>query len=564
MKGLLTGIASGAVVAGAVTVGTLTLVPAVEVGPQDESVVATEGVDAVEPTTAEQSVNDTVVSAETAPVGSSDEAQPDPAPVNGSQPETTDRIEAPSEDHVQTGEVAATEDIEAAEEPARPSDFDLPLLVSPAQAPALPLGGSLPNDAAVSNDVPRRPAGPAREGEPTAPALSEVPSRAEAPEVMLRPTQPEALDEPEPMIDASVGATGVVPDSAGGPVLDTSAPQIAGVGQAVSLASAPSGPERTQAQVQIAEVQPSGMSGAPRPPTAENASPTIMAVPEAPTGPVTETPPAPLEDAPDQPSAADRQLVIVREEPGLASDAAPVRSLPQVGADPVPAEPQEATSQSEPSDALTRNAVPVDVASELPRLAIVLLDDETAPILTEPRLSVAIFADAPDAAARAQAWRDAGQEIVVIPALTGGTPQDVAQALEGSLRAVPTAATVMPADLGGFPGGTATDQSVIARLASSGHGLITRPSGLDGTGRIAAQEGVPSQPVLRRVDGEGRDARAIARFLDGAAFDASRRGSAIVLAGNTAQTRAALDTWLDGTRARGAAFVPVSALLLAE
>jgi len=236
-------------------------------------------------------------------------------------------------------------------------------------------------------------------------------------------------------------------------------------------------------------------------------------------------------------------------------------TMPILAAAPVSPVPEPARSEDPEGTALERNAVPSGETGGRPLMAVVLLDQDGGALLQTLPLSVAIAADATDAAARAQVWRDAGQEVVAIPAVTDPSETGADALIDGTASTLPQAASVMPDGASGFAGGPLVSRQIVESLALTGHGLIARGSALDPAIRAAEQAGVPVTRIYRRMDGAGRDARAIARFLDQAAFEARNRGSVVVLAANTDEVARAFDLWLGSSRAQSVALVPVSAVL---
>ena len=175
-------------------------------------------------------------------------------------------------------------------------------------------------------------------------------------------------------------------------------------------------------------------------------------------------------------------------------------------------------------------------------------------------LTVAVDAGAPDAAATARAWRDAGHEIVLVPSLpTGATPQDVEQALQSNLSTVPSAVAVLAGGDTGFQADRDATQQVVDALSATGHGLVTVPRGLNRAQRIAEDEGVPSAVVFREMTGD-----SAAMTLNRAAFQARQGGDVILMGPADADTLQAVADWAAGAEAGGVAFAPLSAVLAPE
>lgn len=326
---------------------------------------------------------------------------------------------------------------------------------------------------------------------------------------------------------------------------------------------------QTGAGTQSAQVIPSDGAEALPPPAPQIIAPRApaaisvqtdgpgLAVDAATDGPGNEAeaqPPAPDTPEPDlAPPAFDGGLPTPPES-------LPAGILPQVG--------DEAAALIDAEDdrpALVRNAAAEPPFGNLPLLAVVLVDRAGSDPITGVPLSVAIAADAEDAGVRAEAWRAAGAEIVAIPDLpteVEGT-RPVAP-FDATFEALPRAATVMPESAQGFTGGPIMADEIAAALAETGHGLILRSGTADPFARAAERAGVPAVSVFRRVDGSGRDGRAVARFLDQAAFEARNRGAVVVIADNAPETAEGLERFLDGTRADTVALVPVSAILRAR
>lgn len=236
--------------------------------------------------------------------------------------------------------------------------------------------------------------------------------------------------------------------------------------------------------------------------------------------------------------------------------------LPRIDGEP------GATAAGDRASPLTAHAADVDVAPDLPRMAVVLIDDGRGPLGPEALqafpfpISFAIDPSRPDAAQAAQAYRDLGFDVLALADLPdGASPQDVEVTLAGALDAVPQAVAVLEAPGGGLQVGAEVAAQVASFLSSSGHGLVGAPNGLNTAQQIAARDGVASTTFFRDFDSEGQDARVIRRFLDQGAFRARQEGAVVMLGRLRADTISALVLWGLQDRAQSVALVPVSVVL---
>lgn len=254
--------------------------------------------------------------------------------------------------------------------------------------------------------------------------------------------------------------------------------------------------------------------------------------------------------------------------PAFDAEVPPPEPLPQPEDPPEVADDGDAaTIDAEPDTrpALVRNAAAEPPPAGVPLLALVLVDRPGAGLIDGVPLSVAIAADAEDAGARADAWHAAGAEIVAIPGLPAEAEGTGPVALfDATFGALPRAASVMAEGDQGFAAGPVAANDIAATLAETGHGLIVRGRDLGPVAQAAERAGVPTAGIYRRVDGSGRDGRAIGRFLDQAAFEARNRGAVVVIADNTPETAEGIERFLDSSRADTVALVPVSAILRRE
>ncbi|CAN0602953.1 unnamed protein product [Ectocarpus sp. 12 AP-2014] len=114
---------------------------------------------------------------------------------------------------------------------------------------------------------------------------------------------------------------------------------------------------------------------------------------------------------------------------------------------------------------------------------------------------------------------------------------------------------------GSFQADRAAVAQVVDVIATSGHGLITFPRGLNTAHQRASRAGVATGLIFREMDGSGEDAEQIQRTLDRAAFRA-RQDEAVILVGTTdATTLIAMVEWVVGNRAQSVTLAPISAAL---
>ncbi|WP_172961034.1 divergent polysaccharide deacetylase family protein, partial [Oceaniglobus roseus] len=241
-----------------------------------------------------------------------------------------------------------------------------------------------------------------------------------------------------------------------------------------------------------------------------------------------------------------------------------VRRLPQIGAPAAVAPLGESGADAAVDDALTRNGEPFENPEGKPLVAVVLLDGG-GPLIELPLpVSIAVDPTLPDAAARAEAYRAQGKEVLVIPTLPeGATATDTAVALESNLATVPVAAALIDRPDGELQTNRDAMAEVVSELSRTGHGLVSFPSGLNAGQQVAGRAGVPAALVFRQIDAEGQDLRAVKRFLDQAAFRARQEEAVILVGRNRPETLGALLEWTLGNRAATVTLAPVSAALKA-
>lgn len=251
-------------------------------------------------------------------------------------------------------------------------------------------------------------------------------------------------------------------------------------------------------------------------------------------------------------------------DPGEGSAQGNGAGLPQI-TDTEADEPDVAAEQTP----LTRFAAPAAAdPPDLPRVAIVLLDDGSSPFgpqalgaLPFP-VTIAIDPEHPTAMETAQGYRANGLEVLAVARVAeGAEPADAEIAIEAALTAVPEAIGILEAPEGGLQGSRGVAAQVASVLAKSGHGLVSMPQGLNTGQQLAAQEGVPSAALFRDFDSQGQDARVIRRFLDQGAFRAGQEGAVIMLGRLRADTISALVQWGLQDRGSAVALVPVSVVL---
>lgn len=402
------------------------------------------------------------------------------------------------------------------------------------------------------------------------PEATEVAAAIETPETTPEP----ALSGTEDELAAPRAETTLIAPTSNG-----DAPEV-GTASAAALSVAPPDEEDAPAGNISAENARSGLAegvtadapAAPEIPAAEAGQETASTVVETADvvvdDPAEEAAPAPpAEEVTAQEN--DDQVTIAEALP-QTNTAVRINRPGATPEDPDTADTDTPVADVIPDDApaLLRYAAAYDDSGAPARISIVLIDDGSLP---DPVNAVSTLGFVPtvamDALAsasteRAAAYRAAGIEVAMQTRLPeGARPTDVEVAFEVARRSVPEVAML-------FSDGTDAmqDRGVMAQvmeiLAADGYGFVTVQRGLGNAVRTADQAGVPAATILRDIDGEGEDLRAIARALDQAAFRARQTGEAVLLGRVRPDTLEALRDWAAGTDQDTLAIVPVSAVLL--
>jgi len=328
---------------------------------------------------------------------------------------------------------------------------------------------------------------------------------------------------------------------------------------------------------------------------APDTSPTAGAEPDQPPSPVTDTvpendfstptviaTPKPVEPEPEPAPDADvvvpdgnageapaepGNAVVVNRGSAATENTAVAPDVVAEGADP------EADAEGAPADgpAIEIYAEVFDNPEGRPLMAILLLPPtggDAVPIPTAALpfpVNYAVDASKDNATTLMRAFRDAGSEVAVLtPLPEGAAPKDVEVAFGAYFAAVPEAVAVIDVRDAVFQSGRDVATQVAEALAASGLGMVTYSRGLNAATQVAERAGVPAALVFRVFDDNNRDAAAIKRFLDQAAFRAGQQTGVILVGHNRPDTRAALLEWALGNRAGTVALAPLSAVLLGQ
>ncbi|GAB4269508.1 MAG: hypothetical protein Kow0013_21060 [Pararhodobacter sp.] len=464
----------------------------------------------------------------------------------------------------------------------QPSAAEMPE-TQPAQPPA---EGAEAGGAATPAPVPP---------EAPTPAPADQPAAAETPDPAPAPVpDPAPAEGPEPPVATIPAATGDVPEPDEAPAPadaatpDEQAPDTPPAPADPRAVPAAAAPEVAPAPAPVPDpARPEQVPDDPAPVMPAPQTPAPTPAPQTPAPPADETsdaaaPFAPAELPRVQAMPSGTQAVAVRrgtedapEQPGAARVVAGVTvgRLPSIGTAPEGAPTDEVAAAEDPGDlalpAFLRNAAMIDVAPGTPRMGVVLTDAPGAErALAGLPFSVTVAVDpyAEGAPARAEAYRAAGHEVVVlatdIPELA--TPSDLRVILDAWMRDFPRVVGLMDAASGGLAENRALAREVAQMLVPEGYGVIARRSGFDGFLQAARNAGLAAAGIYRTLDDEGQSAVTIRRLIDRAAFEAERQpGILITGSGGNADTLGALLGFATDGRS-AVQLVPASAVLGAE
>ena len=220
--------------------------------------------------------------------------------------------------------------------------------------------------------------------------------------------------------------------------------------------------------------------------------------------------------------------------------------------------------------AVLRNAARVDLDTDRPRMALILIDDGIDPALRADiaalpfAVSIALDPMAEGAAQAATEYRAAGMELLILASAlpARATASDIDVTFENHFATIPQAVGVIDLPEGGFQRNTSLAQNVVSVLERDGHALVSFAGGLNTAARTAAGAGLAQGQVFRVLDDADQSIFVIRRYLDRAVFEATREGSVIVLGhADRPDTLPGILSWRMEGRASEVALVPVSAAL---
>jgi polysaccharide deacetylase 2 family uncharacterized protein YibQ len=346
------------------------------------------------------------------------------------------------------------------------------------------------------------------------------------------------------------------------PVTQAAAPDPVGAKDALLVPSQDAGLTEPARLPQIAATEEPGLAPA--------LLPAVTAPDLADTAPAAQQVPAPRVITPDVPQlpgvkALNTTLptVLKPSVPGVQTN-----SLPQIGAPAKVADPvaKAGAAADQPFVKYARSFA----ADGGKPLFVILLHDVGAAGMSREDLAklpfpVTFVVDplATDAKEAAKAYRDAGQEVLM---LANGIPKgamasDLAQTFQTLQDILPETVGVIDQATAGFQDNRALASLVLPVIADQGRGLVTYDRGLNAADQIARRDGVPAAVIFRRLDGEGESQAVMRRYLDRAAFKAAQEGSVVVIGDTRADTVATILQWTIEGKASGVDLAPVTAVM---
>lgn len=456
---------------------------------------------------------------------------------------------------------AATDDAPSQPEPAAEMPADAPVTAEPVQEP------QAPTEPAPAEEHAEEHAGDAQTPAPDLP----------------EPDQPEpALPEPdlpEPDLPATAEAAQQAPEAmeaeAEAPAPETVEAEIAETEVADAEVVDAEALETEASETEAAETG-AAEAGIGEGETTEAEAPEAAREAEAETTPTTE-PAAVLRavpPAPPQPGLTRMvEGVTIGRLPAIgAPDAAAATSDASAapGADAGAAQPASDTPEEAMLPAYRRFAAAHDAPPGLPLFGVILIDAPATPgaetairALPFP-VSVALSAEDADAPRRAEAYRQAGHEIVILaeglPARA--EPSDIEVTLDGWLRMLPEAIALLDPPDGAIQGNRQLAQRLAPALAQRGLALLMPERGLNPAQQSARSAGLAHATIFRILDADNESQFTIRRYLDRATFRAQQEGQVLVL-GHAAQAETidGLIGWRMEGRAGQVALAPASATL---
>ena len=477
--------------------------------------------------------------------------------------------------------------------PDLPPIEQAPTLALDSQTAAIPLAEIQP-DAGSQNALPSlpeiaglgpSPAAPAAADAPVLPSVAD-PAQARAPQAASRApladvapraarSEPQAPAFPAPTEPAQRIAALAEPDGPGGavPVLrggdaapataEAQGPGAVDISAAPRVASDIAAPPATGDEIVLAQAPPEQDApavAAPQDTAPQTAPPALLAIAPPSSGPRPETnAPDADQPAPAQvPTAAPQVRNPLEDRDGMPTGGLGLPQVSRFGVTSQPiasAEPPVADAVAE-APALLAHAAPFDLGETRPLLAIVLLVDpggtvDADAIATLPMpVTVAL---AHEDAGQAGALRAAGLEIAL---RLGNSPVTM---LEAALADLPETVALLDDAAGTLQSDRDALDQVLARIAQTGHGLLTYPRGFNTAERVAAQQGLAAKTLFR--DLTGLPEAEMRRVLDRAGFAAGLEGAAVVAAPLQPDVLSVLITWALADRSDAVAIAPVSAVL---
>lgn len=415
---------------------------------------------------------------------------------------------------------------------------------------------------------------------------------------------PSEMAEPAPSAGDSAPVVQSDSDSPAAPVSPeiSEAPSMPGVvvpeaGDAPAGGLAAAAPEAAEPEAPVADIEaaPETPAVAPAPEVAEaepEPEPEPAAEPEAPAGPAPEVVEVPDSGGVATVDGSDTQFFTPVETFRDRAEGVEVNRLPTIGGDdetdglpvvrrlpgsPLTEEVPEAEAEAgeevavpgaaAAGPAIRAFAMEYDAPEGTAMVSVILMHEGSEPLSAPdlarvpPEVVFAVDAGAANAAGIAAAYRGAGREVVMIPALpAGAAPQDVEVALGANLEAIPEAVALIDVSGSSFQSDREAVAQVVDVITDTGHGLITFPRGLNTAHQQAERAGLPTGLIFRLLDGDDETDEQIRRTLDRAAFRA-RQSDAVILVGRASPgTMAAVTAWA-ADAAGDVALAPVSKAL---